>query len=179
MGRPKKQHSCQCGVTDPTLFYKSQKSQCKECYKKQVAQRCADDPIAFEKQRKTARLWQDANIMRLRWISARARATKRNIEFTITLEDVIEMWINQSGRCGYSGLDMELKRGGCLGPATRSVSIDKINPAKGYTKDNTILCCASVNIMKNDLSVDEFVAMTKSIYEHMQKKGIDRMVNSG
>lgn len=37
----------------------------------------------------------------------------------------------------------------------KNMSIDRIDPNKGYTKDNVQLVCAQVNMMKSDMSLEE------------------------
>ena len=36
------------------------------------------------------------------------------------------------------------------------MSIDRIDPTKGYTEDNVQLVCAQVNMMKSDMSLEAF-----------------------
>ena len=38
-----------------------------------------------------------------------------------------------------------------------TISIERIDSNKGYTKDNVVLVAGIVNSMKNDLSQDEFI----------------------
>lgn len=45
----------------------------------------------------------------------------------------------------------------------RLISIDRIDSNKGYTVDNTVLCCYAVNLMKSDLSVDEMLWWCKAV----------------
>lgn len=35
----------------------------------------------------------------------------------------------------------------------KNMSIDRIDPTKGYTEDNVQLVCAQVNMMKSDMSL--------------------------
>lgn len=37
-----------------------------------------------------------------------------------------------------------------------TVSVDRLDSSKGYTLENVVLCCAAINRMKMDMTVDEF-----------------------
>ena len=50
------------------------------------------------------------------------------------------------------------------------VSLDRLNSAKGYTRRNTVLAALQVNIMKNDISVEDFLGWCESITSHQDKK---------
>ena len=52
------------------------------------------------------------------------------------------------------------------GKVPTNLSLDRIDSSQGYTEDNVQLVCRIVNIMKNDLSVDEFVGWCKLIEVH-------------
>ena len=47
-----------------------------------------------------------------------------------------------------------------------NVSIDQIDPGKGYTKDNIQLICMGVNQMKSDLSMSELLFLCKQVLEY-------------
>ena len=42
-------------------------------------------------------------------------------------------------------------------------SLDRMDPTKGYTKDNVCLCCWIVNHMKKNLAVDEFKSICVAV----------------
>lgn len=47
-----------------------------------------------------------------------------------------------------------------------SLSIDRIDTEKGYTRDNIVLVSSIVNSMKNDLSEIEFFKVVDKIYHN-------------
>lgn len=51
------------------------------------------------------------------------------------------------------------------GRVNTNLSIDRIDSAKGYTRDNVQLVTMAANQMKNDLTIDELVGMCKRIIE--------------
>lgn len=156
-----------CGETDPAQFYKNVKGKCKKCTSADSAQRyrdMTDDEKVLYRQR--SRKWQSDNIFQFRWLAARSRAGKSGIEFTITMQDVADMWNSQHGLCYYSGLPMTTEVLPVAGPSTYSMSIDRKNSDCGYTPDNVVLCCSTVNVMKNNLPMNDFLQIVSQIYHH-------------
>jgi hypothetical protein len=84
-------------------------------------------------------------------VSARTRARKQNVPFTITEGD-----ITIPAHCPVLGL--ELVRGvGQAGPA--SPSLDKIVPALGYVRGNIQVISNRANILKRDATLEEIEAL--------------------
>jgi hypothetical protein len=47
--------------------------------------------------------------------------------------------------------------------------IDRLDPSKGYTKENCVASCAEANLAKQSLSHDEFIALCHEIAQHHPK----------
>lgn len=47
-----------------------------------------------------------------------------------------------------------------------SVSIERKDSSKGYTKENIVLCISAINTMKNDLTTEEFYFIIQQIVQH-------------
>lgn len=92
--------------------------------------------------------------------SIRGSAIRRKLSFEIDLEFILHLWDKQEGKCYYTGVDMKYV---ALKKNPYQVSIDRIDSKKGYTKDNTVLCCQSINYMKNDYEVEEFQSFLNSV----------------
>lgn len=65
-----------------------------------------------------------------------------------------EIFDRQKGLCALSGVPMTYLLGN--GNIHTNISIDQIIPSAGYSRDNVHLVCRIVNVMKHNLSVDEF-----------------------
>lgn len=107
--------------------------------------------------------------LRVRWLCARDRSKRSGkIEFSITFEDVVNLWKKQNGLCSLSGIKMtyELQNG----RTPTNVSIDKIDRTKGYTIDNIQLVCMACNQIKSDLSEREMYEFCKEIVRHYESK---------
>jgi len=90
--------------------------------------------------------------------NAAKAAVKRNQEFSLTENDIVEMWDLQSSICPYSGREMTLEAG-----KLETVSIERIDSGIGYTRENTILVCNAVNRMKSDFSLQEFYDLCSDV----------------
>lgn len=87
---------------------------------------------------------------------AKRRAKDNNLDFNINEEYLTELLNKQQNKCAISNFVFE--NSGPLG-----VSIDKIDPNKGYTKDNIHLICCIINRMKTDIKLEDFKLYCKAV----------------
>lgn len=127
---------------------------CKQCKRKQNLEARAN----YSDEQKLYKIVQD------RWLAARSRAEKKNIPFTITKDDILELWENQNGKCAISNIPMTFEIDN--GRVFTNVSVDQKNPGQGYTKENTQLICQAVNQLKSDWDMDTVLYICKSITEN-------------
>lgn len=106
--------------------------------------------------------------LRWRWLGARDRSKKHGMDFSLSLEDLENLWLEQNGTCALSGIKMtyELQNG----RTSTNVSIDRIDQSKGYVTGNVQLVCMACNQIKSDLSEDEMYQFCKKIVEHYESK---------
>ena len=81
------------------------------------------------------------------WRKAKYRAKSKNLEFNISLEDIIV-----PENCPVLDTKLEvsnIKRTG------NSPSLDRIDNSKGYVKGNVIVISFRANRIKSDASIDE------------------------
>jgi hypothetical protein len=108
-----------------------------------------------ESKRQSARRNLEANMVS----RARKRATKLGIEFSITKEDIII-----PEYCPLLGVKLEA---GTKGKYSMSPSLDKIDPTKGYTKDNIWVISTKANTMKSNATKEELITFAKNIMTKM------------
>lgn len=89
--------------------------------------------------------------------------------FLITVEDLLQIWDRQEGKCAYSGILMTHHRDG-ISRVDINASLDRRNPNAGYTLENVHLVCNRVNTMKHTLDEDMFMWWIKNIAEHLLAK---------
>jgi hypothetical protein len=134
--------TCNTQLTPVNSFEKN--SNCKNCIR-----------VIFDEKVKTPR-----GFLQYLLTSSKQSAKKRKGEartHTLTLEDLITKYQEQSGLCNISNVPLKLKRGDKY-----CASIDRIDNNKGYTKDNTQLILQFLNI-RHRFTKEEF-ELVKSHY---------------
>ncbi len=119
--------------------------------------RYADNP---EKFREKSLLRYYDHLEQYMLSNARKRARDRDLEFCLSLEEIII-----PDCCPYLGIPIIRERGG-LRPD--SPSLDRIDPTKGYISGNVIVVSHMANAMKNSASPLEFIAMAKRLEKLIQ-----------
>jgi len=95
------------------------------------------------------------------------RIKKRNHEYNITLDDLLELWIEQNGTCIYSGVKLLHPNEG--GNNLNTASLDRIDSNLGYIKGNLQFISIICNQAKNNLTHQEMLEFIKIIYNHHNK----------
>jgi len=80
---------------------------------------------------------------------------------TITIEDLILIWKQQKGICAYTGWTMSTQTGSPL-----VVSIERVDIALGYDKDNCVLVCWVANNARGTSSREDFLKLCRAVTEH-------------
>jgi len=82
----------------------------------------------------------------------KTRAKLKNIEYNLDKDFLKELYIKQNGLCYYSNIPLKLSDY----PDPATLSVDRIDPTKGYTKDNVVLCANCINMLKGSMNLNEF-----------------------
>lgn len=83
-------------------------------------------------------------------------AIKRNIVFSITLEEMWDIFVSQNRRCSYSGEILTFGK-------NATASLDRVDSSGGYTKKNVHWIHKDINKMKNNISPPRFLELCRSI----------------
>lgn len=86
-----------------------------------------------------------------RWQMYKNSAKKRNLFFGLDLAQFADFWKKP---CTYCGSEIA------------TVGIDRIDSEKGYIIGNLVSCCARCNEMKNDRTVNQWMADMKRVLNH-------------
>jgi hypothetical protein len=124
----------------------------------------------------TQRQWARSTIEWALWVVYKQLikwATKRNISFDISVQDLLDLRYAQQWKCYYTGYEMEyqlsyFKQWSQMEKSRFIVSCDRLISSQWYEKNNIILCCSVVNRMKWNLSVDEFILLCKDVFNFAQ-----------
>ncbi len=150
-----KPHRCKnCGDTNANNFYKSKRYKCKSCILKNMKEK--HDNGEYDN-------WYNKNLIRIRVLQAKHRAKRKNLDFELTDNVILDKIKKQNGKCYISHLEMKYNKND-----KHSLSIDRLDSNKGYTIDNTILVTQFVNISKNDLSLEQFLKEIEFCYNGMK-----------
>lgn len=71
---------------------------------------------------------------------------------TLTYEEYLEIYIEQEGKCFYTGLPMVIGK-----KQMNSASLDRMDSSQPHTKWNCVLCALEVNFSKNNFDMDEYL----------------------
>src|SRR3990167_4208811 len=101
---------------------------------------------------------------------AGARGRGRCILVSVDIDDLLGLYLQQGGRCALTGVKLSVgKKHGLLKDPT-SASVDRIDSAGHYTYENVAIVCARVNVMKGDLTHQEFIEWCQLIIRHQAAK---------
>jgi hypothetical protein len=96
-------------------------------------------------------------------------ARGRGLLVAIDKDDLLGLFLKQEGRCALTGIEMDWRAKGGAGRGNKALaapSVDRIDSHGNYTLDNIQIVMAAVNVMKNDLSTDQFVALCEQVVAH-------------
>lgn len=91
------------------------------------------------------------------WYNIKKEATKRNLEFNITMEYVWDLFKKQNEICALSGIPIHFakNRKSHIKGGT-SASLDRIDSLKGYIEGNVQWTHKWINVMKSNYAEEEF-----------------------
>ena len=81
---------------------------------------------------------------------------RRKIYSDVTLEQLVDLWNKQEGKCAISGKEMSYQRNKRQHNMS-NCSVDRIDSSGNYTIDNIQLVCWIVNRMKGENTTEELV----------------------
>jgi len=117
------------------------------CYRDEIAFKgCGDISITFYK-------------------TTRRGAIERGLEFSITIEDIWELYLKQNRKCALSGQELRFIKG-YTNKHRRNIqnaSVDRTNNNLGYTKENIQIVHKDINKMKQHFDNDYFIQTCKLI----------------
>ena len=90
------------------------------------------------------------------------RSEEKNIPFDLDRDFIKELYKNMPKKCPVLGIDLKYSEITSKKYQTdNSPSLDRINPKKGYTKDNVIIMSNLANRIKTDATTDQIEKVWK------------------
>lgn len=81
----------------------------------------------------------------------------RHIDFQLSLSDFIRL--RSRTKCFYTGVTLDKSD-----PNLENyISLDRVDNTIGYTKENTVVCTASFNKRKNNLTIEDIAFLQKAL----------------
>jgi hypothetical protein len=96
--------------------------------------------------------------------TSRTRARLRGLEHTLTLASIEAMADRSRGYCELTGIPFS-DNGGKGGASPWQASLDRKEPAKGYTPENCRLVCYAVNLALNEWGEDVLMIIARALVE--------------
>jgi len=134
---------------------------------------CTNCKMIYKKTSKTVTLCPTCNCNRVKSLSletkmrnrAQQRSRKSGIEFKLNKEDIII-----PDKCPILGIPL-IAHKGKPGGKNNSPSLDRINPKKGYTKDNIWVISHLANQMKSHSTEEEMLVFANWIIDNIKVPG--------
>jgi len=88
----------------------------------------------------------------------------KNLDFDLDNNFLYNLYLKQKGKCHYLNVDIISNTYKC---EFNSISVDRLDPTKGYVKENVVLSSFSINSFKGSMSENEFKTFLKSILPNL------------
>lgn len=103
--------------------------------------------------------------------SYRNNAKRKNVPFEMTSRYLIDLFNKQNGKCYYSGVNMDTTSMLGTGRITlknrpHQMSLDRLDPSKGYVEGNVVWCTYLINTCKNMFTENEFYDVCEMVILH-------------
>jgi hypothetical protein len=100
------------------------------------------------------------------WHACWSRSKDKQIDFDLDMNEIHQTLVK--GVCAKTGFSFEIKAKGknYKNRSPYAPSIDKIDPKKGYTKDNIQIVCWWYNSAKSIFTDDEVLKLCKAVITH-------------
>ncbi len=106
-----------------------------------------------EKCRIAKRVYRSKSWFKTRFINKKSQCKRSGIEFDLTIDFLEDLWNNQNGKCYWFHIPIKIEQEKC-NPLT--ATIERLDPSRGYTKDNVVWASYFANAGRRDCSTDEF-----------------------
>ena len=103
------------------------------------------------------------DISRTYWNKLKEQAKRRGIVFNLEIEYAWKLFCEQDGKCSISGLPIVLNKGYASRKNNQTASLDRVDSDKGYVTGNVTWVYKTINFMKLDLPLSEFISFCKAV----------------
>lgn len=109
------------------------------------------------------------------------KSNRKEKEFTVTIEYLWQLFLDQNRRCALTGLEIgfdgTVKENKLTNTSKRTASLDRVDSSKGYIEGNVQWVHKDINIMKNDLDNSTFLRYCSLVYENQFERNRQNTVH--
>ena len=98
--------------------------------------------------------------------SARKRAVKKGLEFSLNIQWLRDKFDEQDQKCAMTGIQFVYVKDDRFTRQAFSPSLDRIDNDKGYTPENTRLVCAMYNYCRNVARDEDVEYFAWQLFQH-------------
>jgi len=155
-----------CEICEKDLFYK--KSKVKEINHFTCSVKCRGELIkkiglySGKYNPKSRNLTHEEKIFWNRCSAYKSRAKARKWNFDLDYKFLIDLFYKQKGLCHYTGYTMRLEGQKDFD----TLSLDRVQSDKGYTKDNVVFVLNCVNMLKSNYDISKVL----TLFDKMKRK---------
>lgn len=167
-GDGEKKICSQCGQNKPASCFGKAGRACKKKDENRsymdYCRLCASNSTEKANQRSYKRLLRERTLNEQdidRWCGWRAWAYRKK-GGDVDGPYLADLFRRQNGMCYYTGVPLKISKA----ISHESVSLDRIEPSKGYTKGNVVFCSFMANQMKGNRTEKEFYKDMRAILAH-------------
>lgn len=103
---------------------------------------------------------------------AKRGAKTRSIPWRITMQQFLDQFAKQGGKCALTGVELQWPKGALEANLGRhTASLDRIDSSRGYTADNIQWVHKFVNMLKGKRTDAELIHWARLIAAHADAKG--------
>ncbi len=103
--------------------------------------------------------------------NAKKRSKEKGLVFEIDIDYIKKIYSEQSGKCYYSKLPLNIVKSQESGlHDSFKMTLDRLDPNKGYVKGNVVWCAYCINSFKLNMSKDKIVEVCKAIINNFNEK---------
>ena len=104
------------------------------------------------------------------WTRIKSAAKSRNLDIQISIEYIWDLYLKQNGKCALTGLDIFFADDSVkYRTGYSTASLDRIDSSKGYIEGNVQWLHKTINIMKMDLPMEEFIKLCSQVTKYNEK----------